>query len=118
MGGANFVTLGPVPDPNSDNVTVGIINASVAANTVTLVTAVAGKRIAVFGMFFTGNSAGPVVFQDSATILTGTIALSSGVPVVLPFQQYPWFTVAAGDAFNVSGTGTVQVSGRIIYMQG
>lgn len=118
MGGANFVTVGAVPDAANDGVQVASIN---LATTGVAIAAVAGKRIFVHGMFLTIATAGAVQFQDinagtSTVNLTGAMTLASGVPLALGWQNYPWFSCAAGD--NLTITCASQVSGRIMYTQG
>jgi hypothetical protein len=120
MGGANFVTLGMVPDAANDGVQVAPINLS---STGVLVAAVPGKRIFVHGMFLTvTTAAGTIQFQDisgSATVnLTGPITFAAGVPLALPWQNYPWLACAQGDNLTAALSATGQVSGRIMYSQG
>jgi hypothetical protein len=125
MGGANFVTLGMVPDAANDGVQAAPINAAITG-TATLIAAVAGKRIFVHGMFLTLSLGAPITltFQDvsgSSTVnLTGPMTLGAGVPLDLPWQNYPWLACAVGDSLQAAlPSGSVaQLSGRILYAQG
>jgi hypothetical protein len=120
MGGSNFVTLGVIPDASSDGVTGASIS---LAATGTVIAPTTGKRIFVHAMHLVATASVAVTVQDvsaSATAnLTGPMALAAGVPLVLPWQQYPHYSCASGDALVFSqGTFGVQLSGRIIYVQG
>ena len=120
MGGANFMTLGAVPDPVNDKVTIAPINSTNAA--ATIVAGVAGKRITVHGMHLVVTTAQAITVQDvgaSTTVAqSGPMVLAAGVPLVLPFQNYPWYTVAPGDSLVISNPSAAQLSGAIIYVQG
>jgi hypothetical protein len=121
MGGSNFVTIGAIPDAGSDGVQGAAINFNTLTGTV--VAAVPGKRIFVHGMFMDAAGAATVTINDlgaNATVAqTGPLSMITGTPFVLPWQNYPWATVQAGNALVFVGTGaTVQVSGRILYVQG
>lgn len=120
MSGSNFVTLAPVPDPQNDLVSAGSIS---LAGSGTVIAAVANKRIAVFGMHLNLSAAGGVSVQElttagaTVTNQTGSIALASGIPLTLPYQNYPWYTAAVGNSLFFSLTGA-NAAGRVIYMQG
>lgn len=121
MGGSNFVTIGAIPDAGSDNVSAAAINFSGLTGTV--VPAVAGKRIFVHAAHVQAAGNATITVNDlggSATVAqTGPMAFVAGTPLVLDWQNYPWWTVQAGNALVFTGTGaTVQVSGRIMYVQG
>lgn len=121
MGGSNFVVRGAVPDFASDLLSEAAINYSTLSGTV--VAAVAGKRIYVFGMHVQCAGACAITIQDlganSTVSQTGAMTFTTGVPLTLPYQEYPWYTVQSGNALIFTGSGaTAQVSGRIIYMQG
>lgn len=121
MGGSNFVVRGAVPDFSNDLLSEAAINYSTLSGTV--VAAVTGKRIYVFGMHVVAAGNATITINDlggSATVAqTGAMSFIAGTPLVLPYQEYPWYTVSSGSALIFTGSGaTVQVSGRIIYMQG
>jgi len=136
VGGQNFVTLGPIPDPANDLVTStgfggasngGVFNVvqNVAA---TIVAGSTGKRIYVFGVAWTTFNAATGEFtfvevnSSGATVTTpyGVTAPANGSNFVLPYQQYPWFTTSPGNALGVvsQGANTINVYGRVLYMQG
>jgi len=120
MGASNIVNLGAVPDFQNDGLSEAAINASSnGANTI--VAGVAGKRISVFGLHLFAAASVALTVQDvsgTATVtLTGAMTFLPGQPLVLPYQQYPWYTCAPGDALVFSTNAGVQLSGRLIYMQ-
>lgn len=121
MGGANFVTIGAIPDPSNDGVSAASVS---LATTGVIIAASAGKRISVHGLFLTvTTAAGTIQFQDinagtSTVNLTGAITMGAGIPLVLPWQNYPWLLCATGDNLTLALGTAGQVSGRIFYMQG
>lgn len=121
MGGVNFVTLGAVPDAQNDGVQVAPINIAGATGG-TVIAAVANKRIMVHGAHYQAAASVVLTVQDvaagSTVNLTGAMTMAQGIPVVLPWQNYPWYTVAAGDALVFATGASVQMSGRIMYVQG
>src|SRR5260221_12217758 len=107
MGGANFVVRGAVPDFANDLLSEAAINYVTLSGTV--VAALAGKRIYVFGMHVVAAGSATVTIQDlgaNATVSqTGPMAFIAGTPLVLPYQEYPWYTVQSGNALIFTGTG-------------
>jgi hypothetical protein len=120
VGGSNFVTLGAVPDPQNDGISASSIS---LASSGTVVAAVAGKRIGVFAMHVNLSAAGGLSVQElttagaTVTNQTGSIALASGVPLILDWQNYPWYTANVGNSIFFSLTGAA-AAGRLLYMQG
>lgn len=115
MGGQNFVTLGAIPDPQNDLVTTGSV--SIAA-TGTVIPGVAGKRISVHAVWLQAAATATFIPQGTVNLLSGTIAMSSGNPVVLPWSSYPWWSVGVGDSLIFTFGTAGQISGRILYVQG
>ena len=126
MPGSNFVTAAPVPDGDG-----GIVKATtlptagqvVGSTALTIVPAVAGKRIYIHGLYaniFTNNTCSFLDVNTSGATVATQIYGPSG-NFVLPYSQYPWATCAPGDAFAVStnnATATTFIGGACIYVQG
>jgi hypothetical protein len=92
----------------------------------TVVAASSGKRITVHALTL-GGSGGTGLWSlneltsAGATVTTQmVIELPTGTSLVWPYSQYPWATVAVGNALCIalSSAGTLTAVGGIIYMQG
>ena len=97
-----------------------VINISTGTTT-TLVTAVSGKRIKVWGIWVQSAGTQTMKFQDGTpTILIPVIDFAARERLFI--QQYdvpyPWFTTVAGAKLDVVTTQSVQLSGRLYYSQG
>jgi hypothetical protein len=98
--------------PISLNISSSGVNPAIAG--------VAGQIIRVWKLFLVPASTVTVQFQDASTNLSGAMSLgtsTNNLLLTLPFDTKPWFTCAAGDAFNINLSGAVQVSGAIYYTQ-
>jgi len=104
------------PLPGND-LTGAAINASSTGDN-TIVSAVSGKNVLVFKIFFVSSAATTVTFKDgTSTNLTGAVTLAAGGSFVLDLDSEPWFTTTAGNAFIINQSGTAQLSGRAYYKQ-
>lgn len=94
----------------------------------TIIPAVAGKRIFVYGGFFhvfmsAQNYYSFLDTNPAGATITNLAQQCVFIPnvldaFILPYQQYPWFTCAAGDGFAVSAQSTLtSVGGRVLYVQ-
>lgn len=97
-----------------------VINISTATTT-TLVSAVSGKCIKVWGIWVQSAGTQTMKFQDGTpTILIPVIDFATRERLFI--QQYstpyPWFTTVAGAKLDVVTTQAVQLSGRLYYSQG
>lgn len=90
-----------------------------SATTTALVAAVAGKQIFVVRLLLVSDDGvGTAVFGDGVTTFTGAIKLGVGIPMLLNPNGAPWFSCAAGNAFNlVSAGATVLLRGKFDYIQ-
>jgi len=89
---------------------------AVLSGTSTLgIAAVTKTIIRVYALFVSVATATTIEFEDGSTGLSGAMTLASGIPLVLPFNGYPYFVTSAGNAFNVVPGGSVQTSGTIYY---
>lgn len=95
-----------------------VINIATAA-THTIVTAVSGKKIAIVNLVFTVAGDTNITLQSDATALTGAMDFGgSGEPKGLAAHlgDFPLET-ATGEAFKMTLSGAVQVSGFCTYFE-
>lgn len=87
----------------------------------TLVAAVAGQTIRVYGFFLFIAVATSLQFKDgvAGAGFHGVIAAPTNFSMILDIQviEEPWFVTTAGNAFVLNQTGTSQISGRLYYSQ-
>jgi hypothetical protein len=111
MGSSNIVSLAPIPDTADVKLSRFVVNGGAT------IAGVANQRIFVFGAYFSPATGATIVPYDGGTVAqSGTIALATGIPFVLPYQQYPWWTAAVGNSLVLSVSGTV--GGEVLYVQG
>lgn len=92
------------------------VGVNIATGTTTaVVAAVAGKIIRVYKVLLVAAAAQTLNIEDGATPLTNVMTFATGIPLVLEFDQAPWFTTTAGNALNFVTTTTGQLSGRVYY---
>lgn len=98
-----------------------VINISTATTT-TLVAAVAGKRIKVWGIWLQSQGTADIKFQDGTpTVLIPIVNFTARERLTVQQQgsvNYPWFTTAVGAKLDAVTTQAVQLSGRLYYSQG
>lgn len=84
-----------------------------------LVTAVAGKLIQVFQIFFTAAGATNLTFKDGTggTTLTGAMSFTTGQQFSLLYDTTPHFFASPGNAFVLNSSTGVQVSGTVWFTQ-
>lgn len=108
--GAQNVPVAPYPQ-------AAITFASSGDNTV--VSAVTGKGICVYGLYFTAAAATNVTIKDGASNnLTGAMAFTANGAGFWPMRdnaKSPWWTTGAGNAFVINSSNAVQISGAVIY---
>jgi hypothetical protein len=93
------------------------INTSATGPT-TLVSAIHGMRVKVFRMKLIVGAASTVEFLDGATPLDVLVFPQAGT-MVLDFSTIdmpPWYQTSIGNAFAVSNSGSVQLSGNFDYI--
>lgn len=85
----------------------------------TLVTGTTGTTIKVMGLFIGSTGAQTWRFKSStATDLFPSIPVAAaGVPLVWPVTGEPWVTTTAGGNLLIFQSTSVQISGRLIYIQ-
>ena len=97
-----------------------VINVATGTTT-TLVAAVSGKRVKVWGIWVQSAGTQTMKFQDGTPVVyIPVIDLAARERVFI--QQYavlyPWFTTVAGAKLDLVTTQAVQLSGRLYYTQG
>jgi hypothetical protein len=130
MGGANFMTAGPIPDAQNDGIkqTNFVVGFSGANPGTTVIAGVTGKRISVHAAQITqGQSNGGVGQLNETTLANATITTqyqwfgsANTTSVFFQYSQYPWFTCAPGNSLVIAQTNgaTVGYCGILLYMQG
>jgi hypothetical protein len=85
----------------------------------TVIAAVVGAPILVFGIFFTVAGATNITFKDGTTSLSGAVVFTAnGSAMTLQINDEPYFYCQPGDAFIMNNSSAVQVSGTVYYRQG
>lgn len=107
---------GIVPTGNINSFTEASIDFSNTGDN-TVISAVAGKTIRIFRIFFVCSAATEITIKNGTTALTGAMSMGQNGGFTLDYQAEAWFTATAGNAFVISQSGTAQISGRIYYQQ-
>jgi hypothetical protein len=95
-----------------------VINFSASGDN-TVISAVSGAPINVYGLFFTVAGATNITFKDGTTALSGAVVFTSnGSAMTLQINDEPYFQCQPGDTFVMNNSNAVQVSGTIYYTQG
>lgn len=83
----------------------------------TLVAAVTGKRIRVTSLYLVAAGAVTIRFESGAggTALSGQMTMAANGVLVLPYNQFGWFTTAASALLNMELGGAVSVDGSLTY---
>ena len=79
--------------------------------------AVAGQVVKVYKLFLISNGTSTVVPLDGSTALSGGIPLVANGSFVLNGDGTPWYVTSPGNAFALSNTATITISGAIYYTQ-
>jgi len=82
-----------------------------------LVAGVAGKIIKVYQLFIVQADDATLTFKSASTALCGALPMLANGSVFMAYTTAPWFTTADGADFVLSQSSTVQVSGRLYYLQ-
>jgi hypothetical protein len=86
----------------------------------TLVAAVTGQKVKVLGALLIGAGAVSVKFNSDSTALTGVMPLAvegNGLVMPMTHRGYHWLETAAGAALVLNLSGSVAVTGIIVYLQ-
>ncbi len=91
---------------------------SASSGDVTIVSAVAGKRIRLISSEFKASGAVSVKWTSGAagTTISGAKSLIDGSGEGLGMNPAGWFETAAGDALVLNKTAAVQTGGSILYV--
>lgn len=109
--------IGSVNIKSIENTKRVAINKATAA-THELVAAVAGYKIKIVNLFIVSANDVAVTFKSATTALTGamTVAKESNLSLQSGYPNYHLLETAAGEAFNMTLGGAVQVSGALAYI--
>lgn len=109
------VGLGLLGKPNGKNIVSIDVNVAATAND--LVSGVPGKQIKVLSFILTSLVADHTLqFEDGATDYTGVMNVGIA-PVVAPFNEGGWFTVATGLGLDITTSGTTPlIDGVLTYI--
>src|SRR6266704_1455429 len=98
---------------HSQNCKTAAINFAASGDN-TVIAAVTGAPITVFGFFFTVAGATNITFKDGSTALSGAVVFTgNGSAMTLQINDEPYFYCAPGDAFVMNNSNAVQVSGTV-----
>jgi hypothetical protein len=90
---------------------------SAVADTTLVAAQGAGVTIRVLGFVLVAAAAAVVTFQSGTggTALTGAIPMIAGVEVEADIAPFGWFETAAATLLNLHQTGTIQLSGFLVW---
>ena len=85
-----------------------------------VVQAVASGGIQIYGLVLFVSGPTTLVFKNGTTVIGGPcpITATTAVPIILPLSDDPWFTVDAGNAFQIGVDTVVDVGGMVYYTAG
>jgi hypothetical protein len=81
----------------------------------TLIAAVSGQRIKVWGMVVIAAAANTIKFMSASTDISGQMALAINGGFTLNQGDKPWFETVAGEALNINLSASTQVGVTLIY---
>jgi hypothetical protein len=85
----------------------------------TVVAAVVGNPIRVYGIVFTVGGATNITFKDGTTALSGAYILTgNGSSLTKPLSEEPYYTTTLGNGFVINSTNAVAVGGTLWYTTG
>lgn len=95
-----------------------VINISTATDT-TIVAAVAAQRIRIYAIWIWSAGSTNVTPKSASTALAGPIAMAaqSDFNREPRRDQEPWFTCGVNEAFVLTTSAAVQISGIVYYEQ-
>ena len=96
-----------------------LVNKATAA-THTIVAAVTGHKLVVVAYALVAAGSQTAAWKDSAGTpieLSGAMTMATGVPIVCPECSAGWFRTTASKALTLVLSGTVQVSGHVVYYE-
>jgi len=102
--------------PMVGNLIEAIVSAATSGDR-TIIAASAGKTVRIYKCFIVSAASVALTFKDGATAMTGAVSLIAGNPLIMPYDDFPWFSCSTGNAFVIGLSGAVQISGRIYYRQ-
>lgn len=87
------------------------------AASVTVVQGIGGMCIRVYMLWLVLGAAANLTFKDEATGFSGALPMLANGSIFMPFSLAPWFTCTPGASFVLAQSGSVQLSGRVYYVQ-
>lgn len=101
--------------PSTSNAQIAVISFSTAADQ-TVVAGVAGKTIRILKLAFVSAGTTNITLKHGSTAWTGAMPFVANMGFVEDAEQDPFIT-AAGEAFVITNSQAVQVSGYVKYTQ-
>ena len=93
-----------------------VISWASSAAAQTIVAAVAGQRIAVYGYVLISDTDTALQWEDEdGTALTGELTVIARDPLVVPQNDVPWFVTPAGKALAIDPTVACVGTGHILF---
>jgi len=106
----------PIPSNFTYNSTTVAINASNSGDN-TIVSAVAGKVIAVLEYAVVGSAAVTIAWKSSGgSVLGGPIAIAANGGLVCTSSDVPWLKTVAGEGLVLNLSGAIQTGGHLTYV--
>jgi hypothetical protein len=92
------------------------VDLAAAAQTSDVIPAVAGKRIAVYGIALVAGGAGNITFADTTGTITGDMPMTAaGDGIVFPPGVRPWFRARVGEPLKITQSAAQTVDGVISF---
>ena len=88
---------------------------SATATAISAPAAVTSQIIRIYKLFLVSAGTTNITFEDGTTALSGALPLVANGSITLDLDGQPWFTCTKGNAFTISNSGGVQVSGAVYY---
>jgi hypothetical protein len=107
------VSTSVLPSVSDEPVGRAVINKA-TADTHSIVTASAGKKIRILALWLITGGTTNINFETGTTDLWAPVALNSG-QILLPYNPSGWFETTAGQAFGITLSQAIQTSGHVVY---
>ena len=106
------INLGP---SETQPYSVAIVSGTAA--TQTIVPAVVGQVVKVYSFYLVSSGTATVTPLDGSTALSGGVPLVANGSWTLASDGIPWFVTSPGNAFQLSSTAGITITGAVYYTQ-